>query len=169
MFARARAAAQKANCLSNIKQLSVAMQMYTSDWDDAYPMAENWNDALAKYTRPRDSASLFGAKIWTCPAAKSSEPTYALNGMLAGISAGKVSFASETVGIYESVPGRNQAGEAELLPNPPRHSEGNNIGFADGHVTWMEASQTGALRWDPLLKTPPWPMPAPTEVPAPSG
>jgi prepilin-type processing-associated H-X9-DG protein len=170
VFARAREAAQKVSCLQNIKQISVAMQMYATDWNETYPLAENWNDALAKYARPSASGGSAGAdKVWTCPTAKSSEPTYALNRLLAGVRVGEVSFAAETVGIYESVPGRNQAGEAELLPNPPRHDGGNNIGFADGHVKWMDESQTGALRWDPLLTTPPGLMPVPPEAPAPSG
>jgi prepilin-type processing-associated H-X9-DG protein len=169
-FARARATAQKANCINNIEQISLAMQMYASDWNETYPLAENWNDALAKYARPSASGGSAGADtVWTCPTAKSSEPAYALNRLLARVRVGEVSFAAETVGIYESVPGRNQAGEAELLPSPPRHDGGNNIGFADGHAQWMDASQTGTLRWDALLETPPGLMPVPPEAPAPSG
>ncbi len=39
VFARARAKAQQNSCLSNIKQLSLGMLMYASDYDDRFSMA----------------------------------------------------------------------------------------------------------------------------------
>jgi len=37
VFAKARAAAQKSNCQSNMKQLGQAFKMYLQDWHDTYP------------------------------------------------------------------------------------------------------------------------------------
>lgn len=37
VFARARQAAQKSNCQSNMKQLGQAFKMYLQDWHDTYP------------------------------------------------------------------------------------------------------------------------------------
>src|SRR5215211_230662 len=37
VFARAKAAAKAAVCLSNAKQLGAGMAMYLSDWDGFYP------------------------------------------------------------------------------------------------------------------------------------
>lgn len=37
VFAKARAAAQKANCAANLKQLGSAFKMYLGDWHDVYP------------------------------------------------------------------------------------------------------------------------------------
>ncbi len=37
VFAKARAAAQKSNCQSNMKQLGSAFKMYLQDWKDTYP------------------------------------------------------------------------------------------------------------------------------------
>ena len=37
VFAKARAAAQKSNCQSNLKQLGAAFKMYLGDWKDTYP------------------------------------------------------------------------------------------------------------------------------------
>jgi prepilin-type N-terminal cleavage/methylation domain-containing protein len=37
VFAQARAKARQANCLSNIKQLSLGVMMYTQDYDETYP------------------------------------------------------------------------------------------------------------------------------------
>ena len=38
VFARARRAAMKTSCLNNMKQIGTAVNMYTSDWDDRYPL-----------------------------------------------------------------------------------------------------------------------------------
>jgi prepilin-type N-terminal cleavage/methylation domain-containing protein len=37
VFARARESARRATCLSNLKQLGTAFQMYTQDYDEVYP------------------------------------------------------------------------------------------------------------------------------------
>ena len=37
VFARARDNARKANCLSNQKQIGLALMQYTQDWDEMYP------------------------------------------------------------------------------------------------------------------------------------
>ena len=38
VFARARENARKTNCLSNLKQMGLAMMQYTQDYDERYPM-----------------------------------------------------------------------------------------------------------------------------------
>jgi len=40
VFAQAKAAAKKASCLSNTKQMGVAMQIYLADSDDVFPLGE---------------------------------------------------------------------------------------------------------------------------------
>ena len=40
VFARAKEKARGATCLSNVKQLALAVKMYQSDWDDCFPRAE---------------------------------------------------------------------------------------------------------------------------------
>lgn len=39
VFARARENARRASCLSNMKQLGLAMMMYVQDYDECYPNA----------------------------------------------------------------------------------------------------------------------------------
>ncbi|MFQ6130572.1 MAG: type II secretion system protein [Armatimonadota bacterium] len=66
VFSRARAKARQAKCISNLKQLALAAQMYTSDWDDQYMPWNNdpsnlspncdagdepWDEVLAVYYR----------------------------------------------------------------------------------------------------------------------
>ena len=40
VFARAKAKARQTACLSNVKQLSLSVKMYMSDWDDVFPRGE---------------------------------------------------------------------------------------------------------------------------------
>src|SRR5437764_1418536 len=45
VFARAREAARKTSCLSNLKQLCLASQMYKSDYDEAFADSRSyWAD-----------------------------------------------------------------------------------------------------------------------------
>src|SRR5689334_6425691 len=39
VFAQAREAARKSSCLSNIKQINLAISMYRQDYDETFPMA----------------------------------------------------------------------------------------------------------------------------------
>lgn len=49
VFAQARDAAKKTNCLSNLKQLGTAVMMYVQDNNDTFPIcAWNWTDGSYK-------------------------------------------------------------------------------------------------------------------------
>src|SRR5579885_3327461 len=41
VFAQAREKARQATCVSNLKQLGLALMMYKQDYDETYPMLEN--------------------------------------------------------------------------------------------------------------------------------
>src|SRR5579883_3234950 len=45
VFARAREAARRSQCASNLKQLGVAVLMYTEDYDEHFPVGVNWHGA----------------------------------------------------------------------------------------------------------------------------
>jgi prepilin-type processing-associated H-X9-DG protein len=83
VFARARESARKAVCLSNVKNIALAIQMYVADNNDTLPPAENrqeivdhwcveagtyanpylrWPVILDEYVKNRD--------VWRCPSAK---------------------------------------------------------------------------------------------------
>lgn len=48
VFARAREAARKATCTSNLKQLGLALNMYLQDYDETFPVA-NFSDTLTGF------------------------------------------------------------------------------------------------------------------------
>jgi prepilin-type N-terminal cleavage/methylation domain-containing protein/prepilin-type processing-associated H-X9-DG protein len=68
VFARAREKARQTSCLSNIKELGLAVHMYVQDYDEMYPtawwvsndsMGYIWADCLDPYTQ--------NLQIFTCP------------------------------------------------------------------------------------------------------
>ena len=48
VFARAREAARKTNCISNLKQIGTAVMMYTQDYDETYPVANQEGDRIPR-------------------------------------------------------------------------------------------------------------------------
>jgi prepilin-type N-terminal cleavage/methylation domain-containing protein/prepilin-type processing-associated H-X9-DG protein len=50
VFARAREAARKITCLSNIKQLGAALLMYADNWDEKFPNGVKWESDGTEYS-----------------------------------------------------------------------------------------------------------------------
>ncbi len=76
VFARAREQARKSACLSNLKQVGIAVMMYVQDYDESYPVAylatpssdpmsgvsaSYWFNVLQPYAKNRN--------VWFCPTA----------------------------------------------------------------------------------------------------
>ena len=67
VFARAKAAAQAASCMSNERQLGLAIHMYINDYDDVFPPAAYgtatsfvvWHDLIDPYVKNK--------QVWLCP------------------------------------------------------------------------------------------------------
>ena len=132
MIEKARASAQKSVCLSNVKNLSLAMQMYLVDYDDQFPEADGWVEALADY--------IGDESVLKCPEDDSeARCSYGMNAALSGRSVGELENPAEIVVFYETAsPGDNPVGGAEDVVDPPRHPNGNSYGFADGHAAVSE-------------------------------
>ena len=65
VFAQAREKARSISCLSNLKQIGLAVIAYTEDYDETFPQAQdstwqdNWNVALIPYVR--------STQVFRCP------------------------------------------------------------------------------------------------------
>ncbi len=154
VFARARAKAQQNSCLSNVKQLNLGMLMYASDYDDRWPYAGNWPDAILPYIN--------NTQIYACPS----------DGRTDGRSNKQTSGCSESVsytmspafnGFYAGFPyppGTLPPGETGVLFDGTqlgggrdvaayRHNGGLNVGYADGHVKWVGKKHFGEIALSP--------------------
>ncbi len=166
VFARARAKARQTSCLSNVKQIGLALMMYAEDYDECYPTVNHvtgydWFPPLYPYVKNR--------QIFRCPAYKAGagepETDYLLNGLFAhGSSMAQFDAPAEQICIAVRQQGVNATGyhpwpddgttwddlsaysEFENRIAKAVHNGGSNYGFGDGHAKWY--------RWDATIQAP---------------
>lgn len=76
VFSRAREQARKTACLSNMKQIGMAVQMYCQDWDETYPFLGCWGcgsgpDANNPFCSPQAKIYPYvkNTGVFDCPSA----------------------------------------------------------------------------------------------------
>jgi len=182
VFARAREKGRQAACISNVRQLALAMSMYAQDYDEIITPGclgtTMWHELIYPYTHNR--------QIYLCPSRKDRAMGYAVNNLVAGASEGMLfdpavkilvlDVPPEALGATASSPGNEWWGNSlsgvgiplplptdvtdgdntfKHLSQPERHNDGINIGFGDGHVKWAKESQIDkTYMWEPALETP---------------
>jgi prepilin-type N-terminal cleavage/methylation domain-containing protein/prepilin-type processing-associated H-X9-DG protein len=157
VFARARAKARQTACLSNMAQIGKAMLMYTQDYDEIFPLGEApWWDGVFAYTRNR--------QILRCPERGDLDIGYGMNFAASGLSQGsfwdtasKILLADANKISPVTMWWVNDAGVNPVAagdnPAAPRHNDGANYVFADGHVKWARpSSMSQAFFWIPGIQ-----------------
>ena len=162
VFAKARAKARQTSCLSNVKQISLALQMYAQDYDECYPIVNHttgydWWAPVQTYVK--------NSQMFRCPAYKAAatEPNtdYLLNGLFAhGAAMGRFDAPAEQICIAVRKQGCGDTGYhpwpddgtswtdltaySEFKSNiaVDVHNDGSNYGFADGHAKWYKWEST---------------------------
>ncbi len=97
VFGRAREAAKRTSCASNLKQLGVAFQLYTKDYNDRYPFPGNfqgWKAPTASWVTSTANTGVAG--ITLDPATG----TYPLTGTTATPEVGGLSNYTKSTEIY---------------------------------------------------------------------
>ena len=127
VFAQAREKARSSSCLSNQKQIALAFGMYSQDYDETYPLAQNtnvidpitgiatrWEDSVKPYIKGGNVGG-----ILTCPSAPSRAYAYSMNGYLSGRSQAQANAPADTILTADGTQVANQtpkAGDAKGLP-----------------------------------------------------
>lgn len=127
-FETGRAKGREASCLSNGKQLAVAVMLYSQDNDEVFP-SQSWVQKIEPYHKNNS--------VLACPLDSAGTITYSINTAVAGKSLMKVSKPAETVLLYE---GRN--GKLTF-----RHNGKAMVAFADGHCKMVDTNQATRLVW----------------------
>jgi len=138
VFAKAREKARQTACLSNIKQLSLACLMYTSDYDERFPTAvdpKGFHDQIFPYVRNEG--------LFTCPSAPN-EPGYAFNPNLAGKSLEDIRNPGQVPMLWDA---GAQPGGVTPVPGTTggRHNGGDNVAYVDGHAKWLSSQAVSGL------------------------
>jgi len=141
-FEQARGRAQQVSCLSNVKQLCLAVMMYAQDFDQQLP-GEDWAPAIQPYTK--------NAQILICPARPDLPVGYALNEAVLGMALGDIPRPAETVLLFESdLGGEAPVGGPEALCQQAPHEGGVNLGFVDGQAKMVPLEQAQDLLAQPV-------------------
>jgi prepilin-type N-terminal cleavage/methylation domain-containing protein/prepilin-type processing-associated H-X9-DG protein len=162
VFSRARAKARQASCVSNMKQLALAFEMYAQDNDETMPGAPNapagngayggwiWyptfgtpgsgyfdvtRGALYSYVRNR--------QIYMCPDDRTNSGcSYELNSNLRWAALAAIQSPADTLLLIpEDSFGTANDGYFDVpQPDIPirRHNDGMNLAYADGHAKWQK-------------------------------
>jgi len=138
-LAKAKERAQTITCINNVKQLSLAVKMYSLDAGDKFPSGTNWCDLI--------QTNVGMTTVYQCPANPGLRCGFAYNSKLADKKEGEVN--SQTVMFFESGAGWNASGGPELFAEHKHSRTKIVIGYADGSVVELPRSQLDSLRWEP--------------------
>jgi len=131
-FLRAKEAAKKTVCLSNIKQLALGVMMYLTDNDDRFTMNPSKLKATLHPYVKNDT-------LWYCPNASKDKAAYSINANLLNKNANNIMDPASIVMLYEGTKGQLDF----------RHGGYAAVAFADGHAKMINAEMAKKLSWKP--------------------
>ncbi len=133
---RVRALSYRWQCEDRLAKVAGKLLLYAKE-TGKFPPADTWQDELI---------SKHGAlaEWFVCPKDLQGPSSFAFNANLAG----KGEPHLDTVILFESAPGTNNAGGPELLNTENHRPRGANVALADGRVKFIEAERTDTLRWE---------------------
>ncbi|MGE5532426.1 MAG: DUF1559 domain-containing protein [Bacteroidota bacterium] len=170
VFAKAREKARQSSCLSNTKQIGLALMQYAQDYDEKVPnhcrnggnvvTTDCWGWSIQPYIK--------NTQVFTCPSAGNNTSTaggYGWNIRLDRVSLGAITSPATTIAIADHLaPGDTIARSGGYLRAPNccgagdtggatagipgsrcplisfRHNAGANIAFMDGHSKWIQGA-----------------------------
>jgi prepilin-type N-terminal cleavage/methylation domain-containing protein/prepilin-type processing-associated H-X9-DG protein len=167
VFARAREKARQASCLSNVKQLGLAFQMYKQDYDERWPLmywsGSQWEPAASGWWGGEIAPYVKNTQIFLCPSKSDRYCSYIYNVYLSGRSDATITSPAATVTIADStgdgwwgidnatfVPYYTASGTVNTSCRiKDVHNEGANMGFCDGHGKWEKRENWKPSEWNP--------------------
>ncbi len=165
-FVHARQKCQQTECLSNAKQLAIALQAYATDYDGVFPLGATWSDGVSAY--------ISHTVAYVCPADRSrARSSYVFSDALEGVLQAALTDPRSTPMLWDGTPGWNVSGGLSSVVYRHRERSGGvpgntaTVAFADGHVKPMAelelrgmwGTATGAMPPSPPAPPPPPSLP----------
>ncbi len=130
VFARAREKAHSASCQMNLKQIGMALRMYSADYAGCLPPAGNWSASCATYL----GGSSGGRDIFACPATPDKRQ-YVTDAKFGSAALDGLAKATPLTAILWCPP-------LDKAANTGPHNGGFNELHADGSVKWVQSLST---------------------------
>ncbi len=143
VFAKAREKARQSSCLSNVKQINLAVLQYAQDYDERVPVNYYWNPNRYSYIMFIEPY-VKNSQVFNCPSmtARASVSyngcrSYLFNELLWAQSLGQIQSPAETVLQGEATPNTTNSSWNFLRP-----SRGHRPDKTDGseYATWTDAA-----------------------------
>jgi prepilin-type processing-associated H-X9-DG protein len=172
VLAHARRKAWQSTCLSNLRQIATAHQLYMQDWDERFPdwwqpgggssssLYHYWPELLQPYGLCREILRdpSFTGPVWAAHGERVADyvlPTWGPSGRGTAqqpyfrwpgpaLTLAEVTRSAETVKLLDGW----TATLFSHVEHAPRHAEGVNVAFVDGHARWISLGALWAVRWD---------------------
>jgi prepilin-type N-terminal cleavage/methylation domain-containing protein/prepilin-type processing-associated H-X9-DG protein len=169
VFAKAREKARQSSCLSNVKQLNLAVIQYAQDYDECLPFGQMDYSfgtvmALGNITNAAQPSHLMpyikNSQVAICPSlagvcgygwGHNHQPYRSGTGVtpFPTVSIGFYNYPAEQLLFMDSQSGTTSytwvycphfANDSGNGYVATRHNEGSNVAFIDGHAKWMSRS-----------------------------
>ncbi|MHB8997610.1 MAG: DUF1559 family PulG-like putative transporter [Armatimonadota bacterium] len=177
VFAKAREKARQSSCLSNTKQVGLAIMQYAQDYDERLPamrdgLGGNWVTAVMPYTKNEQVFRCPSQTLTVAPPAYLISYGVSFNNLCTdggtgprGTSLGAIQAPADSLLFTETE--TDTGGQAYWvyslrvynygalaapytkngISSPGRHNEGNNVAFCDGHSKWIKTSNLADKAW----------------------
>jgi prepilin-type processing-associated H-X9-DG protein/prepilin-type N-terminal cleavage/methylation domain-containing protein len=159
-------------CQQTIRQMGLAIRQYLADYDEAFPIVTvgiepfGWADACQPYVKntqvlqcPSDTSQPPSPPATNMNGSDPKYTDYFYNSRLAGRYESDLAYIANTIMLGDAATGdarqhsdggtSKQPGTASLVNRSgvpvgaaQRHLDGANYGFADGHVKWLQGSDS---------------------------
>jgi len=162
ILSRPRSGRLANNCMSNLKQFGLALNMYAQDYNECFPSTVGYNvngkpvirlkagDGLAGLELLFTEGYVTDPNLYACPTGRpKDEPTHSTKGIAAaGCTAGNTSYGYDPRHLTTHPAGTavmaGKPGSKGARANSPNHGgDGQNVLYIDGHVTWFAKTSVG--------------------------